>query len=1140
MATPTSARRWAPLHELEQRYGAQAPSIASFAGVSAITPLSLKQRRGSADVTRGSAKQTRADRHAGAGVGHVAKLIGGFEDFRLAGLDLERLREQEAAASLHRRCLEAFKELERMETELELNFQAASAAASATPASQAGAANYMSSEQLGSAAIDDFDKASDEVVLQLELRSRSRSGLSSQGLLLRSPWAWELSSMSTRAATPSTRSCTPAGMCSSPMSGHRPKTVSPELALEEVHSHTLGDGPHTLCLDLCERVPEFIVLRRVPKTGHSFCGEGLAGTQHSHDFTLPVLPRQDAGSATSSASTARGQGNADVDARLIHLGDVIAGKLAAACQRLTDEALDDVVRRQVKIEESGGQDIGMTPKASASGGQDMFIRMTSKASARTATRHLSKDSHRLSKLEFRDSQITSKASVDSSTHTPTAVHSESIQEFSRSCIADFLRDFRAALQMISSVLPCAARALESAIKGLVLAATFETSMVERQNASMKARISAAEAEMELAEQYRKDISRGKAKIAELQEKVTTMDVKWHEEVRALRNKCDGLKEEINRMTPDHAVVDRVAGLLNDCCILMEDMEEETGAQNKILGDLESYTKSVAGVTTRDALEPISLSQASRVIELQNGEILLRPYDVGEFATQVTDSDLTKVDYSLPVRLRTFKARHLLALFETSRNAKKLSQEELCSEIDKIYEAKIAADLEADAAGLPHSELLDFTVQFYLESLGSYLMAQERVFDILATIRSYKSYSIPLKVSTFARFLEFCDIDKALPLPALDVVLQVRRHIQVLSNGPQDGSHVKSRKDAMKDSHSQGLKAVQNPSAQAFESQRPIDTDLDVAVAYDAAVKALPGGGTPAARRELFSSLVRLGQVQSLNKERPVESVEMNVLMLLMQWQMQQEAAPRMRDLVHRAEHRVDISAEEFREALFEAKILGIDDAVWRQQLTLPMAQGQPQAFVSPDKLLDLLGGGATLRLPRVKVDESSFYSSLSDALVADWADRSLPLQKLWDRHEKSSAKADHMQFADIRALLQSVEPGLSDSAARSIYLSAVEASRTCSQLAGDACPQIGTPEPMMHKEFGGDIVTFRLLQYAVMKHGLVLGDSNGPEESLFARLDPSKGADKRRKSGNAGNAAIPALSFRGASQSGKPTMGLGP
>ena len=138
--------------------------------------------------------------------------------------------------------------------------------------------------------------------------------------------------------------------------------------------------------------------------------------------------------------------------------------------------------------------------------------------------------------------------------------------------------------------------------------------------------------------------------------------------------------------------------------------------------------------------------------------------------------------------------------------------------------------------LPRSELAAFLVEFYLEQSGSVTQAQERVASILQCIRSLERTAhlapLPLKVSLFARFLQFCELKEVLPLPLLNIGLQARRFA---------GARPKVEPQAKPQ-----LALGRRPTVTREE-----ELQISLTAAWDAATRALPSSSV-ISRRELFA------------------------------------------------------------------------------------------------------------------------------------------------------------------------------------------------------------------------------------------------------------------------------------------------
>lgn len=416
----------------------------------------------------------------------------------------------------------------------------------------------------------------------------------------------------------------------------------------------------------------------------------------------------------------------------------------------------------------------------------------------------------------------------------------------------------------------------------------------------------------------------------------------------------------------------------------------------------------------------------------------------------------------------------------------MSADDLYVEIDKILEAKIKADADADAADAPRRELVDFVVEYYLEGLGSMHLAQQKLYGMLMFIQTAERHDmLSTKAHLFARFLEFCEYDKALPLPMLNLVLRAKSLAQpnltrvkqepVKEPGPKSGRGKHDRSSLMT-----VQSGIGGPPASYVESVIP------VSAAFDAGLRALPKNST--GLRELFSSLARSAEMDMVDQRRGGR--EFMVLILLVQDRLQRQKAPRMRDLIQRAEKRDNITTEEFREAMKDGNLGDVDPSIWRPKLC-PISHGLPTSNISNDAFLDFLGGGSGGRVSKgATVTESVFLQAVADAAIADCIDRTVFLRRIWDRrmHDRGASNlGGSLEYPDFKSVFSSAEPDLPAVQVRALFTASVEASRACVQ-GEDHVPVLGSLKPAISGLYGGEVVTFKLLLNACMRRGLFVSE----------------------------------------------------
>merc|ERR1719498_538392 len=105
-------------------------------------------------------------------------------------------------------------------------------------------------------------------------------------------------------------------------------------------------------------------------------------------------------------------------------------------------------------------------------------------------------------------------------------------------------------------------------------------------------------------------------------------------------------------------------------------------------------------------------------------------------------------------------------------------------------------------------------------------------------------------------------------------------------------------------------------------------------------------------------------------------------------------------------------------------------------------------MLSSDLLMEYLGGGSQARIPGATISESGFMAAVTEAVAADYNDRMKGLHSLWQRQEQAQ-DTPALGYADFVSVVHSEQPTLPDPMLRSLFLTAVELSRGCSQLNGD-------------------------------------------------------------------------------------------
>merc|ERR1712113_1087520 len=186
-----------------------------------------------------------------------------------------------------------------------------------------------------------------------------------------------------------------------------------------------------------------------------------------------------------------------------------------------------------------------------------------------------------------------------------------------------------------------------------------------------------------------------------------------------------------------------------------------------------------------------------------------------------------------------------------------------------------------------------------------------------------------------------------------------------------------------------------------------------------------------------------------------------------------------------------------------------------------MGDGGPERL-SGNLLQELFGGGSIARLPQAFVTESVLLDAVASAVKTDFEDRTSELRRIWQRQAQDNDGS--LKFSDFKSVLQSVEPGLPLSMVRVLFLSAVDASRACTQLEGFACNVHGTLEPDQTRTYGGEVVTLKLLLLTLLRHDLVLRDAALRRPLPSSLRICSKESPSRSKESRAGSKPVRAAS----------------
>merc|ERR1719353_1922261 len=224
---------------------------------------------------------------------------------------------------------------------------------------------------------------------------------------------------------------------------------------------------------------------------------------------------------------------------------------------------------------------------------------------------------------------------------------------------EYVREIRSALRLVGPAFPMVARVIEGAVKGLVVTLDKSMSAGWEQADRLEQHTHKLEDEKMETKMLLQKVRELEDENAQLKEALATSEQRCHDESRHMQQKIDVLHEEIERLSPDQSHLEGVAGLMGEYNLLMMEMLEESHKQSKIMDNMTNYTKNVVGdAVAKDRRK----TKHGRVVEIANGELMLRPHDVEDRSTQVIDMDLRIIDPEAPIRLRMPRVRQIMTAF----------------------------------------------------------------------------------------------------------------------------------------------------------------------------------------------------------------------------------------------------------------------------------------------------------------------------------------------------------------------------------------------------------------------------------------------------------------------------------------------
>jgi len=415
----------------------------------------------------------------------------------------------------------------------------------------------------------------------------------------------------------------------------------------------------------------------------------------------------------------------------------------------------------------------------------------------------------------------------------------------------------------------------------------------------------------------------------------------------------------------------------------------------------------------------------------------------------------------------------------------LSSAELETEIDKIYDAKIKADMQADDAGVPRRDLPDAVVDFYLLSGMEGLRAAElKLLGLLQHLadRAVDSrFPLTPKAELFSRLMWYCPLPKALPRVVLDRVLKAKAMIDRHIVRPMDNHRAaKQRRDTLQ--------------REAF---------LHFTEGYECCIASLSRSGRYG-NVTVFGSLASRSSIKVGPTAGKRSEVQWHCFLSLLYDKKREGVARKFDfDILSRSDDSY-VTSDEFRDAVVDAGIYLADDDVWKTHLL------DESNRLAVSTLRALFGPGGLASTVVATITEGDFFTVLAEGVYSDELVKVSVLSEVWSTHCKIDQvwKARNVwQFYQVKDALREFNQGLTDAQCLRVYNLCLDISMSCCQLTGvitglpmkawNAAVHPGTEAQI----FGGDCITAEMIVLAAMSAGFVYEEKRQP----LVEPSPSRG-----------------------------------
>mmetsp|Transcript_11518 Transcript_11518/g.25513 ORF Transcript_11518/g.25513 Transcript_11518/m.25513 type:complete len:984 (-) Transcript_11518:52-3003(-) len=630
-------------------------------------------------------------------------------------------------------------------------------------------------------------------------------------------------------------------------------------------------------------------------------------------------------------------------------------------------------------------------------------------------------------------------------------------------VKGYFRFARTCLRQLASLSPALARLLEGAFKGVILAVDEFAGHLQERIKQVEQSLKHSEEQLFKKQATQEALNHVKKQLAEKAEEMRRKQEGFDRMEQVRQERILELQREVDQLMPEDGDVQVVAAQMDQLNAVMTEMEEESARSVRHLYDIQKSTLQLIAKKG----EEFDYGDRARVVE-STGDVVLRPYAVTDQEVQCTNDDFRPRATADSVLIRHPRIRAIAYRFRRSK-VHALSTTEIESEIDKIYDAKIKADMQADDAAVPRRDLPDAVVDFYLQSgMEGLRSAELKLLGLLQHLADRAVDSrIPLtpKVELFSRLMWYCPLPKALPRLVLDRVLKAKTMIDRHIVRPMDSHRgAKQRRDTLQ--------------REAF---------LHFTEGYECCIASLVRSGRHG-NVTVFSSLASRSSIKLGPTSGKRSEVQWHCFLSLLYDKKREGVARKFDfDILSKSDDS-HVTSDEFRDAVVDAGIYLADDEVWKAHLL------EDTNRLSVSTLRALFGPGGLASSVVATIAEGDFFTVLAEGVHTDELVKVSVLAEVWSTHCKidQAAKAKNIwQFYQVRDALREFNQGLTDAQCLRVYNLCMDISMSCCQLTGvitglpmkawNAAVHPGTEAQL----FGGDSITSEMIVLAAMSAGFV-------------------------------------------------------